>query len=155
MDAEHLDLPDASFDAVLYMLGLMYLPHPERAVAEMRRVLRPRGRIVPAGNPLVRGARDRNRAVQIQQLCRWLLRSLDRLSSNQLTVAQELIANMLGVRREGVTEAAGKLHKLGVVRYARGSRRGAAQEDDCGSELHLLSTQTHRRPARRCGPLDS
>jgi CRP-like cAMP-binding protein len=55
-----------------------------------------------------------------QQLCRWLLLSLDRLSSNQLTMTRELIANMLGVRREGVTEAAGKLHKLGVIRYARG-----------------------------------
>jgi CRP-like cAMP-binding protein len=55
-----------------------------------------------------------------QQLCRWLLLSLDRLASNQLTMTQELIANMLGVRREGVTEAAGKLHKLGVIRYARG-----------------------------------
>ena len=55
-----------------------------------------------------------------QQLCRWLLLSLDRLSSNQLTMTQELIANMLGVRREGVTEAAGKLHKLGIIQYARG-----------------------------------
>ena len=55
-----------------------------------------------------------------QQLCRWLLLSLDRLPSNQLTMTQELIANMLGVRREGVTEAAGKLQKLGVIRYARG-----------------------------------
>ena len=55
-----------------------------------------------------------------QQLCRWLLLSLDRLSSNQMTMTQELIANMLGVRREGVTEAAGKLDKLGVIRYARG-----------------------------------
>jgi CRP-like cAMP-binding protein len=55
-----------------------------------------------------------------QQLCRWLLLSLDRLSTNQLVMTQELIANMLGVRREGVTEAAGKLHKLGIIRYARG-----------------------------------
>jgi CRP-like cAMP-binding protein len=55
-----------------------------------------------------------------QQLCRWLLLSLDRLPSNQLVMTQELIANMLGVRREGVTEAAGKLEKLGVIRYARG-----------------------------------
>jgi CRP-like cAMP-binding protein len=55
-----------------------------------------------------------------QQLCRWLLLSLDRLSSNELAMTQELIANMLGVRREGVTEAAGKLQKLGVIRYARG-----------------------------------
>lgn len=55
-----------------------------------------------------------------QQLCRWLLLSLDRLPSNQLSMTQELIANMLGVRREGVTEAAGKLQKLGVIEYSRG-----------------------------------
>ena len=55
-----------------------------------------------------------------QQLCRWLLLSLDRLSSNKLVMTQELIANMLGVRREGVSDAAGKLQKLGVIRYARG-----------------------------------
>jgi CRP-like cAMP-binding protein len=55
-----------------------------------------------------------------QQLCRWLLLSLDRLASNELVMTQELIANMLGVRREGVTEAAGKLDKLGVISYARG-----------------------------------
>jgi len=56
-----------------------------------------------------------------QQLCRWLLLSLDRLSSNQLVMTQELIANMLGVRREGVTEAAGKLHNLGAIHYTRGT----------------------------------
>jgi len=55
-----------------------------------------------------------------QQLCRWLLLSLDRLSSTNLTMTQELIANMLGVRREGVTEAAGRLQKLGVISYNRG-----------------------------------
>jgi CRP-like cAMP-binding protein len=55
-----------------------------------------------------------------QQLCRWLLLSLDRLPSNQLTMTQELIANMLGVRREGVTEAAGKLQREGVIEYSRG-----------------------------------
>ncbi|MDK9558957.1 Crp/Fnr family transcriptional regulator [Marinobacter sp. M216] len=55
-----------------------------------------------------------------QQLCRWLLLSLDRLGNNQLNMTQELIANMLGVRREGVTEAAGKLQKLGVIEYKRG-----------------------------------
>lgn len=55
-----------------------------------------------------------------QQLCRWLLLSLDRLPGNKLTMTQELIANMLGVRREGVTEAAGKLQKLGVIEYNRG-----------------------------------
>jgi CRP-like cAMP-binding protein len=55
-----------------------------------------------------------------QQFCRWLLLSLDRLEGNDLTMTQELIANMLGVRREGVTEAAGKLQKAGVIRYSRG-----------------------------------
>jgi CRP-like cAMP-binding protein len=55
-----------------------------------------------------------------QQLCRWLLLSLDRLSSNELAMTQELIANMLGVRREGVTEAAGKLQDAGLIRYRRG-----------------------------------
>jgi CRP-like cAMP-binding protein len=55
-----------------------------------------------------------------QQLCRWLLLSLDRLSSNTLKMTQELIADMLGVRREGVTEAAVKLQKRGVIRYTRG-----------------------------------
>jgi CRP-like cAMP-binding protein len=55
-----------------------------------------------------------------QQLCRWLLLSLDRLSGNELVMTHELIANMLGVRREGVTEAALKLQRLGMIRYARG-----------------------------------
>jgi CRP-like cAMP-binding protein len=55
-----------------------------------------------------------------QQLCRWLLLSLDRLASNELTMTQELIANMLGVRREGVTEAAGKLQSAGLISYRRG-----------------------------------
>lgn len=55
-----------------------------------------------------------------QQLCRWLLLSLDRLPSNHLVMTQELIANMLGVRREGVTEAVGRLQKLGVIEYRRG-----------------------------------
>jgi len=55
-----------------------------------------------------------------QQLCRWLLLSMDRLPSSHLVMTQERIANMLGVRREGVTEAAGKLQKLGVIHYVRG-----------------------------------
>ena len=55
-----------------------------------------------------------------QQLCRWLLLSLDRLKDNELVMTQELIANMLGVRREGVTEAALKLQHAGLIRYARG-----------------------------------
>ena len=55
-----------------------------------------------------------------QQLCRWLLLSLDRLPGNDLVMTQELIANMLGVRREGVTEAALKLQAAGLIRYSRG-----------------------------------
>lgn len=58
-----------------------------------------------------------------QQLCRWLLLSLDRLPSNDLVMTQELIAAMLGVRREGVTEAAGKLQKIGAIKYRRGHIR--------------------------------
>ena len=55
-----------------------------------------------------------------QQLCRWLLLSVDRLPTNVLTMTQELIGNMLGVRREGVTEAAGRLQEDGLIRYSRG-----------------------------------
>jgi CRP-like cAMP-binding protein len=62
---------------------------------------------------------NRHHSVE-QQLCRWLLLSLDRLNTNQLNMTQELIANMLGVRREGVTEAAGKLQRAGLIRYGRG-----------------------------------
>jgi hypothetical protein len=55
-----------------------------------------------------------------QQLCRWLLLSMDRLTTSHLVMTQELIANMLGVRREGVTEAAGRLQKAGLISYVRG-----------------------------------
>jgi CRP-like cAMP-binding protein len=55
-----------------------------------------------------------------QQLCRWLLLSMDRLQGNELVMTQELIANMLGVRREGVTEGALKLQKSGLIKYTRG-----------------------------------
>src|SRR5687768_2199378 len=70
-----------------------------------------------------------------QQLCRWLLLSLDRLQGNDLMMTQELIANMLGVRREGVTEAALKLQKVGLIRYARGHisvlDRGGLEQRTC------------------------
>lgn len=62
---------------------------------------------------------NRHHSVE-QQLCRWLLLSLDRLACDELTMTQELIANMLGVRREGVTEAAGKLQRDGIINYSRG-----------------------------------
>ncbi|MES2958877.1 MAG: Crp/Fnr family transcriptional regulator [Pseudomonadota bacterium] len=70
-----------------------------------------------------------------QQLCRWLLLSLDRLQGNELTMTQELIANMLGVRREGVTEAALKLQGRGLISYARGRikvlDRGGLEQGSC------------------------
>jgi hypothetical protein len=70
-----------------------------------------------------------------QQLCRWLLLSLDRLDSNELVMTQELIANMLGVRREGVTEAAGKLQEAGLIHYSRGritvTNRAGLEERTC------------------------
>jgi CRP-like cAMP-binding protein len=62
---------------------------------------------------------NRHHAVD-QQLCRWLLLSLDRLATHELVMTQELIANMLGVRREGVTEAAGRLQSEGLIHYSRG-----------------------------------
>ena len=62
---------------------------------------------------------NRHHAID-QQICRWLLLSLDRLSGNELVMTQELMASMLGVRREGITVAAGKLQKLGVIEYRRG-----------------------------------
>ena len=58
-----------------------------------------------------------------KQLCRWLLLSLDRLPNNELRMTQELIANMLGVRREGVTQAAGRLQETGIIEYSRGHIR--------------------------------
>jgi CRP-like cAMP-binding protein len=63
---------------------------------------------------------NRHHSVE-QQLCRWLLLSLDRLPGNELKMTQELIANMLGVRRQGVTEAAGALERRGLIRYKRGA----------------------------------
>lgn len=75
---------------------------------------------------------NRHHSVE-QQLCRWLLMSLDRLGSNELRMTQELIANMLGVRREGVTESAGKLQKLGLISYNRGH---IAVRDRAGVEAH-------------------
>jgi Mn-dependent DtxR family transcriptional regulator len=65
---------------------------------------------------------NRHHSVE-QQLCRWLLLSMDRLPANELNMTQELIANMLGVRREGVTEAAGQLQAEGIIHYSRGHIR--------------------------------
>jgi CRP-like cAMP-binding protein len=80
-----------------------------------------------------------------QQLCRWLLMTLDRLPSNHLTVTQEQIANMLGVRREGVTQAAGKLQRSGAIRY----RRGRIEVLDRG-KLEAASCECYRAAAGDC-----
>ena len=70
-----------------------------------------------------------------QQLCRWLLLSLDRSQGDELLMTQELIANMLGVRREGVTEAAARLQERGLIRYSRGRitvlDRAALEKSTC------------------------
>jgi CRP-like cAMP-binding protein len=96
---------------------------------------------------------NRHHAVD-QQLCRWLLLSLDRLPSNELIMTQELIANMLGVRREGVTEAAGRLQAARLIHYHRGritvlSRAGLEARScecyqvvkrECDRLLHYVAT---------------
>jgi CRP-like cAMP-binding protein len=82
-----------------------------------------------------------------QQLCRWLLLSLDRLQGNELVMTQELIANMLGVRREGVTEGALKLQQAGLIRYARGHitviDRPGLEERSC--ECYLVVKKEYDR----------
>jgi len=90
-----------------------------------------------------------------QQLCRWLLLSLDRLPGNRLTMTQELIANMLGVRREGVTDAAGKLQKLGIIHYSRGTITVIDRDPAGGAELRVLrggQSGDGPTPARFAGP---
>ena len=100
---------------------------------------------------------NRHHSVE-QQLCRWLLLTLDRLPTNELTMTQELIANMLGVRREGVTEAAGRLQSRGYISYRRGhitvlNRKGLEQDVcECYEVVkkefaRLLSDTRHRQPA--------
>jgi len=82
-----------------------------------------------------------------EQLCRWLLLSLDRLATNTVSMTQELIANMLGVRREGVTEAAGKLQKAGVIQYARGKitvLNRLALEERCCECYGVVKAETDR-----------
>jgi len=100
---------------------------------------------------------NRHHSVE-QQLCRWLLLTLDRLPSHELVITQELVASMLGVRREGITEAAGNLQRAGIIRYRRGHiavlERGALETRVCEcyavvkKELNrLLSDVQYRQPA--------
>jgi len=87
-----------------------------------------------------------------QQLCRWLLLSLDRLSGSELVMTQELIANMLGVRREGVTESATKLQKSGLIKYARGRiavlDRAGLEERSCECYAVVKKEYDRLLPAR-------
>lgn len=86
-----------------------------------------------------------------QQLCRWILLSLDRLPGNRLKMTQELIASMLGVRRESVTEAAGKLQRLGIIEYHRGVitvlDRARLAELSCEYPETAGNVSDHPRPA--------
>jgi CRP-like cAMP-binding protein len=86
-----------------------------------------------------------------QQLCRWLLLSLDRLAGTELVMTQELIANMLGVRREGVTEGALKLQRAGIIRYARGRisvlDRAALEQRTCECYAVVKSEYDRLLPA--------
>ena len=90
-----------------------------------------------------------------QQLCRWLLLSLDRLQGNELVMTQELIANMLGVRREGVTEGALKLQQAGLIRYARGHitviDRPGLEKRSCECYLVVKKEYDRLLPAVRVG----
>ncbi len=90
-----------------------------------------------------------------QQLCRWILLSLDRLPTNVLSMTQELIANMLGVRREGVTEAAGRLQKAGLITYTRGkiiiNDRAALEERVCEC-YQVVRTETDRLASSHKAP---
>jgi hypothetical protein len=99
-----------------------------------------------------------------QQLCRWLLLTLDRLTSPELTMTQELISNMLGVRRVGVTEAARRLQEYGYISYRRGHitvlDRTGLEDSVCEcygvvkKEFErLLSDVRRRQPAGSCSPV--
>jgi len=98
---------------------------------------------------------NRHHSVE-QQLCRWLLLSLDRLPSNEVSMTQELIANMLGVRREGVTEAAGKLQTAGLIQYNRGHinvlDRKKLEERVCECYAVVKRESDRLLPERAVGP---
>lgn len=104
---------------------------------------------------------NRHHSVE-QQLCRWLLLTLDRLGPAELTMTQELISNMLGVRREGVTEAAGRLQSSGFISYRRGhitvTNRAGLERNVCECYdvvkkefARLLSDTRHRQPPAVAG----
>jgi CRP-like cAMP-binding protein len=106
------------------------------------------------------GACNRHHSI-VQQLCSWLLVTLDRMTSHELVITQELIANILGVRREGITEAAGNLQRAGFISYRRGhisvlDRTGLeTQACECYSvvrkEVHRLRSSAYGTPSKRPG----
>ncbi|WP_348730714.1 Crp/Fnr family transcriptional regulator [Rheinheimera texasensis] len=89
-----------------------------------------------------------------QQLCRWLLLSIDRLPNDHVLMTQELIANMLGVRREGVTDAAGKLQRLGIINYSRGHieviDRALLEKNSCECYGVVLHESERLMPRNHC-----
>lgn len=89
---------------------------------------------------------NRHHSVE-QQLCRWLLMALDRVPSGQLVMTQELVASMLGVRREGITEAAGNLQKAGFIRYRRGhiAVLGRSGLESLSCECYAVVRKEHLR----------
>jgi CRP-like cAMP-binding protein len=101
------------------------------------------------------GACNRHHSIE-QQLCRWLLLTLDRMPTNELIITQELVANALGVRREGVTEAAGNLQRAGIISYRRGHisvlKRGGLEAGSCEcyavvkKEIDRLLSDVRREP---------
>ena len=103
------------------------------------------------------GACNRHHSIE-QQLCRWLLLTLDRMPSNELVLTQELVANALGVRREGVTEAAGNLQRAGIISYRRGHisvlKRAGLEAGSCEcyavvrKELDRLLSDVRLQPAK-------
>jgi CRP-like cAMP-binding protein len=99
---------------------------------------------------------NRHHSVE-QQVCRWLLSTLDRLPSNELTITQELIAGMLGVRREGITEVAGNLQRAGLISYRRGHitviDRSGLESRSC--ECYNVVKKEFRRLLRDSGPANS
>ena len=85
-----------------------------------------------------------------QQLCRWLLLTLDRLPTNELVMTQELVASALGVRREGITEAAGNLQRAGVIRYRRGHISVLERSGSGGRRLRVLRRRQDRNWTACC-----
>jgi CRP-like cAMP-binding protein len=128
-----------------YRLNASWLKHEFNRAGELKRLLLRYTQALMTQTAQT-AACNRRHSVE-QQLCRRLLMGFDRLAGNQLDMTQELIANMLGVRREGVTEAAGKLQAAGIIRYGRGHitllDRAALEERSCECDA-VVETELKR-----------